>query len=364
MMRLWTTGLVACAGLALAQAVVLRPAYQAIAGEPAIESRILGLTNGERARRGLAALDSDAGLTLAARAHSEQMARLGFFAHVGGAPADRTLQRRVARAGSTAVTIGENIARFSPRPDLAGEIVEAWMESEGHRANVLSPEYTHLGVGVVRDRAGDYLATQVFARIVVEFDLIALQVRRTALTRARFLVRTPLEVGVFVDSAFHSLFHPADPVEIELEFPADGREREIVIASRLRGSDGAFTVEIAGKVAPLVSPSWRPVSVEGSGLELVSAPRVTTEVVQVYQLSMAGRVGGEAPVRIRVDGREREAISGVFQVQHDLTVNGRRYQVQFLRPRVGGGGQFDVVHELWVDTSRSPEEALLPGAAR
>jgi uncharacterized protein YkwD len=364
MRRAWVSLIIALAGAALAQAALLRPAYPAIAGEPAVESRILELTNVERISRGLRALEPDAGLTLAARAHSEQMARLGFFDHVGGSPPDRTLQQRVARAASTVITVGENIAKFSPRPDLAGEMVRGWMSSPGHRANVLKAEFTHLGVGVVRDRTGEYLATQVFGRIAVEFGSITLDPRRVALTRARFAVHTNREIGVFVEGAFHSLHQPGSPLEFELEFPADGRERQIVIASRPRGTNGAFTAEIAGRVVPLVSPSWRPESEGGQGARLAFEPRVVTEVVEAYRVAFAGRVRGEEPVRLWVNGSEREAVSGSFQVALEFTVNGRTYQVQFLRPQPGGGGQFDVLHEIQVDTSRPPAQALRAGAAQ
>ena len=47
---------------------------------------------------------------------------------------------------------------------LLENIMKAWMESKGHRANILEAEYTEIGVGVARDKSGQMYLTQVFAR--------------------------------------------------------------------------------------------------------------------------------------------------------------------------------------------------------
>ncbi|MER5295538.1 CAP domain-containing protein [Streptomyces pharetrae] len=118
---------------------------------------VVDLTNHERARAGLRALSVDPALTSAAQAHSADMVARDFYAHTspdGGRPWDRA-----AAAGSGLRSIGENIACGQRSP---AEVVTGWMNSPGHRANILEPDFTRIGVGFAGGgRAGTYW-TQVF----------------------------------------------------------------------------------------------------------------------------------------------------------------------------------------------------------
>ncbi|MFH8976955.1 CAP domain-containing protein [Streptomyces sp. NPDC017890] len=120
-------------------------------------AEVVDLTNRERAGAGLPALGVDARLTLAAQAHSADMVARDFYSHTdpdGGKPWDRA-----AAAGATRRTVGENIACGQRSP---ADVVEGWMNSPGHRANILKPDFTHIGVGLAGGgRAGTYW-TQVF----------------------------------------------------------------------------------------------------------------------------------------------------------------------------------------------------------
>ncbi|WP_077799160.1 CAP domain-containing protein [Streptomyces sp. JHA26] len=118
---------------------------------------VVGLTNRERARAGLPGLAADPRLTTAAQAHSADMVARNFYSHTdpdGGRPWDRA-----AAAGATRRTVGENIACGQRSP---AEVVEGWMNSPGHRANILRADFTHIGVGLAGGgRAGMYW-TQLF----------------------------------------------------------------------------------------------------------------------------------------------------------------------------------------------------------
>jgi uncharacterized protein YkwD len=120
-------------------------------------AEVVGLTNRERARAGLPALSPDPLLAAAAQAHSADMAARDFYSHTapdGGGPRDRA-----AAAGSARRTIGENIACGQRS---AADVVRGWMNSPGHRANILEPDFTHIGVGFAGGgRAGTYW-TQLF----------------------------------------------------------------------------------------------------------------------------------------------------------------------------------------------------------
>ncbi|MFF5979050.1 CAP domain-containing protein [Streptomyces olindensis] len=118
---------------------------------------VTDLTNRERARAGLPPLAVDPLLTAAAQAHSADMVARAFYAHT--APDGSRPWDRAAAAGSTRRSIGENIACGQRSP---AEVVEGWMNSPGHRANILKPGFTHIGIGFAGGgRAGTYW-TQLF----------------------------------------------------------------------------------------------------------------------------------------------------------------------------------------------------------
>ncbi|MEU9591067.1 CAP domain-containing protein [Streptomyces sp. NPDC048193] len=127
------------------------------AGLDRATGEVVRLTNGERARAGLPELAPDPRLATAAQAHSADMVARDFYSHTdpdGGRPWDRA-----AAAGATRRTVGENIACGQRS---AAEVVEGWMNSPGHRANILGAGFTHIGVGLAGGgRAGMYW-TQLF----------------------------------------------------------------------------------------------------------------------------------------------------------------------------------------------------------
>ncbi|MBX9397317.1 TerD family protein [Streptomyces sp. TRM72054] len=118
---------------------------------------VIDLTNHERARAGLPPLSPDPVLTRAAQAHSADMVARDFYSHT--APGGSQPWDRAAAAGSTRRSIGENIACGQRSPT---EVVTGWMNSPGHRANILKPGFTHIGIGFAGGgRAGTYW-TQLF----------------------------------------------------------------------------------------------------------------------------------------------------------------------------------------------------------
>ena len=128
------------------------------------ELKIWELTNRERQAHGLLPLMYYSPLSDLARRQSENMHRHRFFEHkdqqgltVGGRQ-EKYLPRLLL------TSIGENLAYLSNNKKIFSptEIIKGWMESPGHRENILNPEFTHLGVGVLS--TGNKLwATQVFA---------------------------------------------------------------------------------------------------------------------------------------------------------------------------------------------------------
>jgi uncharacterized protein YkwD/stress response protein SCP2 len=120
-------------------------------------TEVVDLTNRERTRAGLRPLAIDPALTAAAQAYSADMAVRAFYSHTspeGSQPWDRA-----ATAGSPMRTIGENIACGQRSP---AEVVEGWMNSPGHRANILKRDFTHIGIGFAGGGPAGTYWTQLF----------------------------------------------------------------------------------------------------------------------------------------------------------------------------------------------------------
>ncbi|MEV7386823.1 CAP domain-containing protein [Streptomyces sp. NPDC091215] len=108
----------------------------------AAEAEVLKLVNEERAKVGCSALSADSSLTDLAEGFSADMAARNFFDHTD--PDGKTPWDRAAAAGISNLG-GENIARGQA---TAAAVMDAWMNSEGHRANILNCDFKTLGVGV------------------------------------------------------------------------------------------------------------------------------------------------------------------------------------------------------------------------
>ena len=119
------------------------PGTQATGGTvDATEARVVELTNAERRKNGLRDLQVDNSLANVAQAKSNDMLSKNYFSHTSptyGSPFD--MMRSFGISYSYA---GENIAKGQRSAD---EVVQAWMNSPGHRANILNGNYTHIGIG-------------------------------------------------------------------------------------------------------------------------------------------------------------------------------------------------------------------------
>ncbi|MGE7882288.1 CAP domain-containing protein [Bacillus sp. NPDC094077] len=121
------------------------------------EQRVVELTNAERAKQGLPALKIDTELSKVARIKSEDMQKNNYFDHNSptyGSPFDM-----MKKFGISYTSAGENIAQGQRTPE---EVVQAWMNSAGHRANILNNSFTHIGVGYVE--SGNYWTQQFITK--------------------------------------------------------------------------------------------------------------------------------------------------------------------------------------------------------
>ncbi|HWI65642.1 MAG TPA: CAP domain-containing protein [Symbiobacteriaceae bacterium] len=121
----------------------------------AVEQTLLRLTNQERTKYGLTPLQADSTLTSLARMKSSDMQAKNYFSHTS--PTYGTPAQMLARNGVTYNYYAENLAKGAD----ATRIHAMWMNSAGHRANILDARLTHIGIGVAPG-SGGYAATQLF----------------------------------------------------------------------------------------------------------------------------------------------------------------------------------------------------------
>lgn len=128
-----------------------------VSGLSAIEAEVVRLVNIERQKEGLQPLVASSELSNVARKKSEDMAKNNYFSHTSptyGSPFEMMKQ-----FGIKYNTAGENIAKGQL---TAQSVVNAWMNSSGHRANIMNPSFNKIGVGHYKSANGTNYWTQMF----------------------------------------------------------------------------------------------------------------------------------------------------------------------------------------------------------
>ncbi|GAA3247252.1 CAP domain-containing protein [Streptomyces labedae] len=106
-------------------------------------ARVVELVNAERAEAGCAPVTANSTLNTAAQRHSEDMASTGTMSHTGSDGSDPG--ERITRAGYAWSTYGENVAYGYSTPE---QVMQGWMTSPGHKANILNCSFKEIGVGL------------------------------------------------------------------------------------------------------------------------------------------------------------------------------------------------------------------------
>lgn len=187
--------------------------------QSALELEVLQRTNQVRQERGLRPLQWDALAYKAALGHAQDMLQRNFFAHQN--PEGLGAAERMRAAGVLEVMVGENLASFEgyPGPEIPQRALSGWMNSPGHRANLLRPEFTHLGVALVRQGRRVMVVQNFIGR---PFDpqvrLSPVQAERTVLVLSG---SAPGTVGVFVGNNLYARLNP--PIQARLELPPNAQ---------------------------------------------------------------------------------------------------------------------------------------------
>lgn len=125
----------------------------------AIENKVINLVNVERAKAGLQPLRANWQVSRVARYKSQDMINKGYFSHTS--PTYGSPFTMMESFGVKFSAAGENIAMGQPTPE---SVMNGWMNSPGHRSNILNPTYTELGVGLAKDSTGKCYWTQMFLK--------------------------------------------------------------------------------------------------------------------------------------------------------------------------------------------------------
>ncbi|MCR3757750.1 CAP domain-containing protein [Clostridium felsineum] len=123
------------------------------------ENQVIKLVNIQRAKYGLAPLKANIQLMNVARIKSRDMLTKNYFSHMS--PTFGSTFSLLTRYGLSYAAAGENIAYGYTN---AGSVMNGWMNSPGHRANILGKSYREIGVGAVKSSSGKIYWTQVFIK--------------------------------------------------------------------------------------------------------------------------------------------------------------------------------------------------------
>lgn len=136
-----------------------KPAISATSSIKSFEDEVVKLVNKERSRRGLQTLQANWEIARVARYKSQDMINKRYFSHIS--PTYGSPFKMMESFGIRFSAAGENIAYGQNTP---ARVMNAWMNSPGHRANILSRTYSRIGVGLAKNKYGVCYWTQLFTK--------------------------------------------------------------------------------------------------------------------------------------------------------------------------------------------------------
>lgn len=211
-----------------------------------IEKQIFEMVNQERSKRGLNILQYDDKLSQAARQHSMEMGELNYFSHTSPINENKDVAKRVRNCGLIDIAVGENIGNnFGYSEDiLAQQFMTGWMNSTGHRENILRENFTHIGVGVIKTKDGYYYGTQVFASREIEFYQIKASEKNLDEYHLFITLYTDFEneIGIWINSEYYDeqKANYSGVFNLKIPFAKNSGIKNISIGVRKSGDYGSF----------------------------------------------------------------------------------------------------------------------------
>jgi len=243
--------------------------YAEMGGTSTFELEVLRLANIERAAVGAPPLVMDPTLAMAARFKSQSMANLNYSSHTGvyGEPWD--LMRAF---GFNPGAAAENIAQGQTTP---AAVITSWMNSEGHRTNMLNPTYRVIGVGAYVDAFGRINWTQMFSSTVTQPTTINVP---NVVGNSQANARTALEAAGFVVNVVEQYHASVAAGNVISQNPAAG-------TAVTAGSTVTITVS-RGQQAPQQPPNFHSSSITLPAREMTNAELL--EWIEEYE-EMGGK---------------------------------------------------------------------------
>jgi hypothetical protein len=266
------------------------------------ELDLLRRTNQARSQAGVPALEQDEALALAARHHALEMAELSYLDHESPRAGNRTLQHRLARAGAAVQGAGENLALLNGDADLAQRAISGWLDSPGHRRNLLAADFTHVGFGVATSARGETLVAQVLGRKqldLIRADVSAL-VLETKLLQIDFQLLRSAEVAFWLagentpPATFgpgrHSVSHPWNPQALAQLY------------SGVKSPAGATFIRMDGGWFDPVAGQWSPGARNGSEELLIDSVRSGVQSEDVWRVNLGFGAAPRSELGVWVGG--------------------------------------------------------------
>ncbi|PIP55514.1 MAG: hypothetical protein CO183_00850 [Candidatus Zambryskibacteria bacterium CG_4_9_14_3_um_filter_42_9] len=231
-----------------------------------ITSVLVDLTNSNRLAQNVVPLSFNATLTVAAQLKADDMASKGYFAH--NSPDGRTPWYWFGEAGYNFIYAGENLAvNFVDSED----VVRAWMNSEGHRVNILNGRFTEIGIaiasGIYNGRNAVYVV-QLFGRPAFQEEEAELASRRVSKDTNTGTTSSPTSVEEVLGA---SVTPPENHLETESPNPVVLSESEMFVAV-----ENADFVEIAEESEPARSEVTDRSSFIG---KVIASPKLTLKII-------------------------------------------------------------------------------------
>ena len=131
-------------------------------GREVLAEEVVRSGNSARRENGVGALSVDGALTRAASEYAIEIAGRRELSHTSQREGHVTVMDRIERAGGKVMRAGENLAAMTVRADMPNAVIDMWLDSPGHRRNLLNPAYTITGAGAARDVNGMWYFVQVY----------------------------------------------------------------------------------------------------------------------------------------------------------------------------------------------------------
>ncbi len=293
-----------------------------------------------RAAHGAQATVWDEGLARAARQHAAELAARNVLDHLGLDPERRTVADRLARVGSPYATHAENLAAVPAGLDTVRATIDGWLDSPGHRANLLAPDFDRVGYGTALGANGTVFVTQVLARApwapsawsttLLELDTVRLTLELAVAEPTTVLIQVD---GAQAQPAFAAGTHAwateveaPGPWEVVIGVPGATAGRFTIDDAGTVGNEGRWRPD-DGRVRPRETVRVRSAAVEEGVREVVrlrlTLPTPAAQlVVGAFQVPGANRGGGLIEAELELgDGAEllvglAEPGDGALAVRH------------------------------------------------